>query len=236
MVHQYSGHPLQELKVKKKGVKEMSTNSVTTNSNVKTGVNARYLTMTAMLSAIAFILMFLDFAVPFMPNFIKLDISELPALIGAFSMGPVSGIVICLIKNLIHLTITTTSGVGELSNFILGVAFVLPAGLIYKFKKNRKGALIGSLAGALFMAVFSVVSNYFLVYPFYTAFMPEDAIIGAYNAIASAVGGHMDNLLECLVVFNMPFTFLKGMISVGITFLIYKHISPIIKGTNSRKN
>lgn len=180
--------------------------------------------------------MFLDFAVPFMPNFIKLDISELPALIGAFSMGPVSGIVICLIKNLIHLTITTTSGVGELSNFILGVAFVLPAGLIYKFKKNRKGALIGSLAGALFMAVFSVVSNYFLVYPFYTAFMPEDAIIGAYNAIASAVGGHMDNLLECLVVFNMPFTFLKGMISVGITFLIYKHISPIIKGTNSRKN
>ena len=90
MVHQYSGHPLQELKVKKKGVKEMSTNSVTTNSNVKTGVNARYLTMTAMLSAIAFILMFLDFAVPFMPNFIKLDISELPALIGAFSMGPVS--------------------------------------------------------------------------------------------------------------------------------------------------
>ena len=62
------------------------------------------------------------------------------------------------------------------------------------------------------------------------------AIIGAYNAIASAVGGHMDNLLECLVVFNMPFTFLKGMISVGITFLIYKHISPIIKGTNSRKN
>ena len=75
-----------ELKVKKKGVKEMSTNSVTTNSNVKTGVNARYLTMTAMLSAIAFILMFLDFAVPFMPNFIKLDISELPALIGAFSM------------------------------------------------------------------------------------------------------------------------------------------------------
>ena len=190
----------------------------------------------AVLSAVAAVLMYLEFPLWFAPPFYELDFSEIPVLVGAFSMGPVSGIVICLIKNLIHLTITTTSGVGELSNFILGVAFVLPAGLIYKFKKNRKGALIGSLAGALFMAVFSVVSNYFLVYPFYTAFMPEDAIIGAYNAIASAVGGHMDNLLECLVVFNMPFTFLKGMISVGITFLIYKHISPIIKGTNSRKN
>ena len=199
-------------------------------------LSVKNLVTIAVLSAVAAVLMYLEFPLWFAPPFYEMDFSEIPVLVGAFSMGPVSGIVICLIKNLIHLTITTTSGVGELSNFILGVAFVLPAGLIYKFKKNRKGALIGSLAGALFMAVFSVVSNYFLVYPFYTAFMPEDAIIGAYNAIASAVGGHMDNLLECLVVFNMPFTFLKGMISVGITFLIYKHISPIIKGTNSRKN
>ena len=71
-------------------------------------VNIRYITVTAMLSAVAFILMFLDFSVPFMPAFIKMDISELPALIGAFSMGPVCGIVVCLVKNLMHLLITTT--------------------------------------------------------------------------------------------------------------------------------
>lgn len=198
-------------------------------------INIRYMTMTAMLSAIAFILMFMDFSVPFMPGFIKLDISELPALIGTFAMGPASGVIICLVKNILHLLITTTGGVGELSNFVLGVAFVLPAGLFYKYKKNRKSALIGSLAGALIMALFSLPSNYFVVYPFYTNFMPEDAIIGAYNAIISAVGGHVDNLLQCLLIFNVPFTFVKGLLSVLITFLIYKHISPIIKGNYANR-
>lgn len=215
----------------------MNTEQRTTTTTIrksKTRFNARYLTMTAMLSAVAFVLMFLDFSVPFMPSFIKLDLSELPALIGTFALGPVSGVIICLIKNLLHLLITSTGGVGELSNFILGVAFVLPAGLIYKYKKNRVGALLGSLVGALFMAGISVLTNYFVVYPIYTAFMPMEAIIGAYDKIASVVGGHMDNLLQCLVVFNMPFTFFKGMLSVAITFLIYKPISIFIKGSNSR--
>ncbi len=198
-------------------------------------INIRYMTMTAMLSAIAFILMFMDFSVPFMPGFIKLDISELPALIGTFAMGPASGVIICLVKNILHLLITTTGGVGELSNFVLGVAFVLPAGLFYKYKKNRKSALLGSLAGALIMALFSLPSNYFVVYPFYTNFMPEDAIIGAYNAIISVVGGHVDNLFQCLLIFNVPFTFVKGLLSVLITFLIYKHISPIIKGNYANR-
>lgn len=143
-------------------------------------VNVRYLTVTAMLSAVAYILMFLDFSVPFMPGFIKMDLSELPALIGAFAMGPMCGVIVCLVKNVLHLFITSTGGVGELSNFILGVAFVLPAGLIYKHKKSRKNALIGSLFGAVMMAVFSIISNYFLVYPVYYNFMPEDVVLAAY--------------------------------------------------------
>ena len=125
-------------------------------------VNVRYLTVTAMLSAVAYILMFLDFSVPFMPSFIKMDLSELPALIGSFAMGPLCGVIICLVKNVLHLFITSTGGVGELSNFILGVAFVLPAGLLYKYKKTRTTALIGSVLGAVIMGAFSVVSNYFL--------------------------------------------------------------------------
>lgn len=191
-------------------------------------VNVRYLTVTAMLSAVAYILMFLDFSVPFMPGFIKMDLSELPALIGSFSMGPLCGVMICLVKNVLHLFITTTGGVGELSNFILGVAFVLPAGLIYKHKKTRKTALAGSLLGAVIMAVFSVVSNYFLVYPVYYNFMPEDRILAAYQLILPS----MKSILQCLVCFNMPFTFVKGLFSVVITFLVYKHISPILKGRN----
>ena len=159
-----------------------------TKANTSSRVNVRFLAVTAMLSAVAYVLMFLDFSVPFMPGFIKMDLSELPALIGAFSMGPSCGIFVCLIKNLIHLTITSTGGVGELSNFILGVAFVLPAGLIYKFKKTRKSALIGALTGMVVMGVLSVFSNYFLTYPIYYNFMSKEAILEAYRAIIPSAG------------------------------------------------
>ena len=207
----------------------MDTNSTITGRTTTNSISSvRYMSVTAMLSAVAFILMFLDFSVPFMPAFIKMDLSELPALIGAFAMGPVCGILICLIKNVLHLFITTTGGVGELSNFLLGVAFVLPAGLIYRHKKSRRSALIGSLFGAVIMGVFSVVSNYFLVYPVYYNFMPEEAVLGAYQVIVPS----MKSILQCLVCFNMPFTIVKGLFSVVITFLVYKHISPILKGAN----
>ena len=123
---------------------------------------------------------------------------------------------------------TQTGGVGELSNFILGVCFVLPAGLIYKRKKTQKSAMIGALAGAVLMSVISVFSNHFVVYPVYTNFMPMQAILGAYQAINKNV----KTLWDALIWFNMPFTFIKGMCSVVITFFIYKKISPILKGTN----
>ena len=190
-------------------------------------VNVRKITVTAMLGALATILMFFEFSVPFiMPGFIKMDFSELPALIAAFSMGPVSGIAVCFIKNIVNLLHTTSGGVGEISNFILGVCFVLPAGLIYKKNKSQKGALIGALTGAFIMAVVSVFSNYFIVYPVYENFMPMEAIIGAYQAI----NHNVRNLWDALIWFNMPFTFVKGMFSVVITFLVYKRISPILKG------
>ena len=193
--------------------------------------NVRYMTVTAMLSAVAFALMFFEFSIPFLvPSFIQMDLSELPALIGAFAMGPWYGVIICLIKNLIHLLITTTGGVGELSNFILGAAFVLPAGLIYQRKKTKKNAVIGSVLGAAFMALLSVASNYVIVYPVYTAFLPMDTILAMYQEILPSA----DTLLKCLVIFNMPFTFVKGMLSVIITLLIYKHISPIIKGVSNK--
>ncbi len=191
--------------------------------------NVRYLTMTAMLSAVAFILMFLDFSVPFMPGFIKMDLSELPALIGSFALGPVCGVLICLIKNVLHLFITSTGGVGELSNFILGVVFVLPAGLLYRHRKSRKNALAGALLGAVLMGVFSIISNYYLVYPVYYNFMPEDMVLAAYQLIMPSV----KNIFQCVVYFNMPFTMVKGLFSVAITMVTYKHISPLLKGRHS---
>lgn len=198
-----------------------------TNSSIK----VRNIAVTAMLSAIAFILMYLEFAVPVMPGFIKFDFSDLPALLGSFALGPVYGIIICLIKNVLHLTVSQSMFVGELSNFILGVAFVVPAGLIYQHKKSKKNAIIGGIVGAVFMGVFSIVSNYYVVYPVYYNFMPKDTIIQAYDVISSNLFHvHMTGILQCLVCFNLPFTVLKGLINVLITRSIYKPLSPILKG------
>ena len=205
------------------------TNKAGTGKKMNYGV--RFTTMTAMLSAIAFILMYLEIPLPMiMPDFIKFDFSDLPALIGTFAFGPVSGVIICLIKNLLHLMVSKSMFVGELSNFILGCAFVIPAGLIYHFKKTKMGGLLGGVVGAIFMGVFSVASNYFIVYPVYYNFMPEEVILAAYQAILPSV----KNILQCLICFNMPFTIIKGMFSVVITFLTYKHISPILKGSQNR--
>lgn len=123
------------------------------------------LAVAAMLSAVAAVLQFVEFSIPLIPSFVKLDISDLPALLGTFSLGPVYGVVIQLVKNLLHLPFGSSAGVGELSNFILGAVFVLCAGLVYRKHKSRKGALIGAMLGAVLMAVVSVPSNYFFVYP-----------------------------------------------------------------------
>lgn len=189
-------------------------------------VNIKSITVMAIMGAIGFILMMLEFPLPFIiPSFIEFDFSELPAIITAFALGPIQGIVVCFIKNLLHLFVTTTAGVGELSNFILGAIFVGVAGFIYKYKKTRAGALIGSVSGALIMAVVSIATNYFITYPFYTNFMPMEGIIGAYQAILPAA----DSLLKCLIIFNVPFNFVKGMVVSLICFGIYKKLSPVLK-------
>ena len=193
-----------------------------------------HLAVAAMLSAVAAVLQFVEFSIPLIPSFVKLDISDLPALLGTFSLGPVYGVVIQLVKNLLHLPFgaNASAGVGELSNFILGAVFVLCAGLVYRRHKSRKGAFWGSLLGALLMALVSIPSNYFFVYPAYVTLfgMPLDQIIGAYQAILEPIAQTpTDNaLLNCLLVFNVPFTFCKGLLDVGLCFLIYKPLSPLL--------
>ena len=136
--------------------------SAVQNSPGRKRVNPRTLAMTAILGAVATVLMFLSFSLPVIPSFVKLDFSELPALIAAFSMGPASGVAVCFLKNLINLAMSSTAGVGELCNFLLGVTFVVPAGLFYKLRKDRWGALWGSLLGAVVMAAMSFPINYFI--------------------------------------------------------------------------
>ena len=189
------------------------------------------LTVAAMLSAVAFILMFIEFPIPMLiPAFIKMDFSDLPALLGAFALGPVYGVIISFMKNLLHIVIkgTSTACVGELSNFILGAIFSAVAGYLYKHHKSRKTAIIGAVAGAVAMGVLSVPSNYFVVYPAYVQFyhMPLEAILGMYQAILPSA----DSLIKCLIIFNLPFTLVKGLLDAVLCMLIYKPLSPVLHG------
>lgn len=195
----------------------------------KTHNHIREITVTAMLCAIATVLMFLDFSLPmFIPSFVKMDISELPALLASFSMGPVYGIATCLVKNILSMIFHgSTGGIGEVCNFLIGATFVGVAGLIYRHHKTRKAAAIACLVGAVAMALISVPVNYFLSYPVYAAmFGGLDAIIAAYQALRPGTNG----LMECLLVFNLPFTLVKGLLNAVLCFLIYKPLSPILHG------
>jgi riboflavin transporter FmnP len=217
-----------EEKIMANGNAEVKAATVgTVNTVSRSSKSIHHLAAAGVLSAAAYVLMLIELPLPMiMPTFIKFDFSDLPALVGAFALGPVYGVAIELIKNLLHGLASQSFGVGELSNFLLGAVFTFTAGAIYKYNKTKKGAILASLIGALAMAVISVPSNYFIVYPVYYNFMPEETILAAYQAILPS----MKSILQSLLVFNMPFTFCKGLADVLVTFLIYKHISPLLKG------
>lgn len=202
-----------------------------TKTKTKQLFDVRRLVFTALLSAMAVVLMkFLSFKVPIMPGFISFDFSDVPALLASLTMGPISGAVVCLIKNLGGFLIagSTTGGIGEISNFILGCLLVIPAGFIAnKTGHTIKHVILACLAGAVSMAAFGLVTNYFIIYPMYTAVMPMEAIIGMYNAIWSGA----DSLIKCLVVFNVPFTFVKGLIAVIVSVPLYKRLRPVFNGS-----
>ena len=202
-----------------------------TNKRRSSSLSARNMAVAGMLSAVAFVLMFLDFPIPMLiPPFVKMDFSDLPALLGAFALGPVYGVLISLLKNILHIVIagTTTACAGELGNFLMGAVFAASAGWIYRRKKDRKGALIAALLGALIMGILSVPINYFVTYPAYIQFygMSAESILQMYQLILPS----MKNLTQCLIVFNAPFTLMKGLFDVVLCFLIYKPLSPILHG------
>jgi riboflavin transporter FmnP len=189
--------------------------------------NTRKMAAVAMLGAVGFVLMFLEISVPIMPVFIKLDFSELPAVLAGFAYGPVAGVAVCLLKNALHLLVTNTAGVGELSNFLLGIFFVVPAGLIYRKSHTRKGALIGAAVGCVAYALASVPINYFLIYPMFGQFvMPMQVILGMYQTL----NPNVETLWEPLTQFNLPFNLFKEVLVSAITFLVYKKLSPILHG------
>ena len=189
----------------------------------------RRITVTAILTAMAFILMYLEVPLPFMPPFLKFDFSEVPVLVGAFALGPVWGIVIELFKNLIHLPFTATAGIGELSNFVTGSIFVGFSGLVYLKLHTRKGAAASMAIGTLTLAVIAVPINAFITLPLYGSVMnfSTEAIVGMSAAVNPLIKDKMTLLFFAFVPFNL----FKGIVVSAITFFVYKPVSKLIHRT-----
>lgn len=205
----------------------MTANSKTTKSTSKSGA-ARRLTGIAMLSAVAFALQLLEFPIPIMPAFIKLDFSDLPELLAAFAYGPLAGVAVAGIKNLIHLPLSSSMYVGELSNFLLGAVLSVAAGAIYKKHKTKRGALAAAVLSAVIMGLISVPVNYWIIYPLYYNVLgfPQAAVLDMYRAILPAT----KSILQALFIFNLPFTFAKGLLCAALCAGIYKPLSPLLHG------
>lgn len=187
-----------------------------------------YIAKVAVLSAIAAVLMLLEFPLPFAPPFYKLNFSEIAVLIAGFALGPLAGVLTELIKIILNLLFnwTDTAFVGELSNFLMGVAFVLPASLIYKHRKTLGGAVIGMAAGTVSLAIVSALANYYLMIPAYIRFMgfSMDTII----QMGTQVNPGITDLWTLILFATVPFNLVKGVLSSLLTALIYKRVSPIL--------
>ena len=189
-------------------------------------LNARALTMTALLSAVAYVLAFAEFPVPLSPSFAKMDLSDFPALVGAFAFGPVSGLFIERIKNTLQLLTTSTGGIGEIANFLMGASYVTAAGLIYKRRKTTEAARIACIAASLVMGIAAAITNYFILLPLFERFMPLNALIASFNTFLPFIHTKLD-----VVLFNvLPFNILNGLVIGSFTMLIGKRLAPIRKG------
>lgn len=188
----------------------------------------KVITRIAILSALATVLMALKTPVWFAPPNYKLDASEVVVLIGAFKLGPLSGVVIELLKVLLNFLIdgTVTAGIGELSNFIMGCSFVLPAAIIYKYKKSMRNAVIGMVVGIISLTIISSLLNYYVMLPLYAK------VFGMSIEELVAMGTEKNRLiidLRTYVLFAVvPFNLLKGLLSSLVTFFLYKKISPVL--------
>jgi riboflavin transporter FmnP len=209
------------LKVLKRKGKNMSTRSASSRKLL-------FLVTAGVLAAASTILRFLETPLPLIPGFLKIDFSNIPALIGGFALGPVAGTAILLIKNLLYLPATQTGGVGEIADFVISLTLVLPAALFYKYRKNRKGAIIGMATGSAVMSfVAAPLMNYFVLIPFY-AMMFFGASVDAIINVAAAVNPGITSVWTYIIYAVVPFNIIKSILICFVTGLLYKPLSPLL--------
>jgi len=190
---------------------------------------ARYLAICGIMSALAAVLMLFEVPLFFAPAFYKIDFSEIPVMIGTFSLGPVAGVIIELVKILLKLLMkgTTTAFVGDLANFIIGCSMVVPASVIYYAKKTKRNALTGLIVGGAVMTVFGSMFNAIYLLPKFAQLygMPLEQIV----AMGTAINSNITSVTTMALWAVVPFNIVKSVIVTLITMLLYKHISPVLK-------
>lgn len=195
--------------------------------NIKKLSNVRTLTKVAVLGGFSFVIMLIEFPLPLFATFLKLDFSDVPALIGAFALGPWAGVAVELMKNILHAVFRNeTALIGEAANFLTGSIMVFTAGWFYSREKTFKRAVMGMVAGIVLMAVLMSFANYYIFIPLYQKLLhiPLDAIVQMGTAANKAI---VD--LKTLVVYSiLPFNLLKGVVVSLITIMLYKRVSPIL--------
>ena len=209
---------LEKVAQKKNGVKEPM-------------FGVRKVAMIGMFSAVAMILMLFDFPLPFATGFYKLDFSELPILVGTFAFGPAAGVMMEFVKILLKLFIkgTSTAFVGDLANFVVGCSFILPASVIYTFRKNKKNAIIACVAGTLIITLFGTFFNAVYLLPAFAKLYgtPMETLLAMGSEVnpLAKEGDIVSFVAACVAPMNL----IKGLSVSIVTLLIYKPLSPIIK-------
>ncbi|SCJ37836.1 Riboflavin ECF transporter S component RibU [uncultured Clostridium sp.] len=185
------------------------------------------MTKVAILSAISYILMFISLPIPgIFPDFLKIDISDVPAIFGGMSLGPVAGFIIVFIKNLFQaMTASTTAWIGEIANLLIGGSYVVIVSLIYRHKKDIKGLLIGFILGTIAMIIVGCLTNYYMLLPFYAKVMPMEAIISMGNIINPRI----TDLGSFVIWMIAPFNLVKAVLISLITLPLYKKMEVILK-------
>lgn len=199
-------------------------------SQEKRNANAMFnLTRCGLLAAMAVILYYIEIPVV---AFYKLDLSTMPAILAGFAMGPVQGAAVVIVKNLVHMLGTSTACVGEMADILMSCAFVIPASLLYRRNKTRKGALRAMLVGGAAMTAAGVLVNYFILIPAYQVLMnlPLEVIIG----MGQKVLGFVDSTLKLVIFITAPFNLLKAAVLSGTTYLLYKRVSPLLHQRGGR--
>ncbi len=192
-------------------------------------LTTRQLTKIAVISGLSAVLMYFEFPLPFAPSFMGVDFSDVPILMAGFSLGPFSATICACLKIVIKLLLkpTSTMFVGELSNLLLTVVFVVVGSLIYKKMHNFKGAIIALLVATLGVSVVAFLSNGFVIYPLYASLLNQniEGIIKLTASLNSLVSSYWTMMLFMVIPFNL----VKYSLVSIITLILYKKISPILK-------